>query len=172
MNANDVIEVYIDDTVRLLPRRQRDDVAAELRALLSEELAARARKSDNPPDEALALSLVRSYGSPSEVAARYQPARAIIEPADSRSFIRAGIIGAGVLCLLGALRGQRSSAPGLDDDVIALGILDWLGLLVLAFGLKSWIHQTWPATAHWKPRDRDRVNRVATAILVPLPPCA
>ena len=34
MHATEVIERYVDDTVRLLPKRQRDDVATELRALL------------------------------------------------------------------------------------------------------------------------------------------
>src|SRR6516165_7657101 len=102
MRADQVIEMYVDDTVRLLPRRQRDDVAAELCALLNDELNARARESARPADEALALSLVRGYGPPNEVAARYQPAWTIIDPADSRSFARAAIIGAGSLLVLGA----------------------------------------------------------------------
>jgi hypothetical protein len=42
MHATEVIESYINDTVRLLPRRQRDDVATELRSLLNEELRAQA----------------------------------------------------------------------------------------------------------------------------------
>ena len=98
MSATEVIETYIDDTVRLLPRRQRDDVARELRSLLIEELHARARESGRPPDESLALSLVRGYGQPNEVAARYRPPWAIIDPADSTSFMRAAIIGAGAWC--------------------------------------------------------------------------
>ena len=32
MHANEVIEIYVDDAVRLLPERHREDVAAELRA--------------------------------------------------------------------------------------------------------------------------------------------
>ena len=44
MNATEVIETYIDDTVRLLPRQQRDDVAAELRSLLNEEMHAQAEQ--------------------------------------------------------------------------------------------------------------------------------
>ena len=56
MHATEVIESYIDDTVRLLPVRQRDDVASELRSLLNEELHSRARESARPPDESLALS--------------------------------------------------------------------------------------------------------------------
>src|SRR5262245_58456571 len=126
MNADEVIEGYVDDTVRLLPRRQRDDVAAELRSLLNEELNARARESGRPPDEALALSLVRGYGRPSEVAARYHPVWTIIDAADSRSFVRAGIIGAGALLLLSALRRERPPVPGAADDLVKLGILDWL----------------------------------------------
>ncbi len=49
MPATDVIEAYIDDTVRLLPRRQRDDVATELRSLLNEQLQAQAQESGRPP---------------------------------------------------------------------------------------------------------------------------
>ena len=59
MHATEVIETYIDDTVRLLPRRLRNDVATELRSLLNEELPARTQESGCPPDEALALSLAR-----------------------------------------------------------------------------------------------------------------
>src|SRR5215470_4119368 len=103
MQANDVIEMYVDDTVRLLPKRQRNDVATELRNLLNEELCARAAELGCPADEVLAMSLVQSYGRPNEVAARYQPAWTIIDPADSRSFVRAAIIGAGVLLVLSAL---------------------------------------------------------------------
>jgi hypothetical protein len=168
MNADEVIERYVDDTVRLLPRHQRDDVAAELRALLNEELNARARESGQPPDEALALSLVRGYGLPNEAAARYQPAWTIIDPADSRSFLRAAIIGTAALLLLGVLRRQLPPMPGADDDLVTLLILAWLGLLVVAFGLKSCIRRTWPSLALWKPRDRDRANRVGTVILVPI----
>jgi hypothetical protein len=168
MHADEVIEMYIDDTVRLLPRRQRGDVAAELRALLNEELNARARESGRPPDEALALSLVRGFGLPNEVAARYQPAWTIIDPADSRSFMRAAIIGAGALLLLSALRRQLPPMPGTAGDLVTLLILAWLGLLVVAFGVKSCIRRRWPSTALWKPRDRDLTNRVGTAILVPI----
>ena len=168
MHATEVIETYIDDTVRLLPRRQRDDVATELRSLLNEELHARAQESGRPPDESLALSLVRGYGHPNEVAARYQPPWAIIDPADSTSFMRAAIIGAGALVLLGAISKRLPSLPGTADNLVKIGILVWLGLLVVAFGAKNWIRRRWPATVLWEPRDRDRANRVGTAVVVPI----
>jgi hypothetical protein len=168
MHASEVIEAYIDDVVRLLPRRQRDDVAAELRTLLTEELHAQTRELGRSPDNALALSLVRGYGRPNEVAARYQPVWTIIDPADSRSFARAAIIGAGSLIVLSALTRLLPAMSGVADDVVTIGILAWLGVLVVAFGAKNWIRVRWPATAAWKPRDRDRVNRVGTAVLVPI----
>jgi hypothetical protein len=168
MDASGVIETYIDDTVRLLPRRQRDDVAAELRSLLNEELHGRARESGRPPDGSLALSLVREHGRPNEVAARYQAPWAIIDPADTTSFMRAAIIGAGALVLFGAVGKRLRSMPSPADNLVTIGVLVWLGLLVVAFGVKNWIHQRWPATVPWEPCDRDRANRVGTAVVVPL----
>jgi len=168
MHATEVIETYIDDTVRFLPRRQRDDVATELRSLLNEELHAQAQESGRPPDESLALSLVRGYGHPNEAAARYQPPWAIIDPADSTSFMRAAIIGAGALVLLGAISKRLPSLPETADNLVKLGLLVWLGLLVVAFGAKNWIRRRWPATVLWEPRDRDRANRVGTAVVVPI----
>ena len=168
MHALEVIEAYVDDIVRLLPWRQRDDVAAELRALLNEELLARSHESGRLPDPALALSLVRGYGRPNEVAARYQPVWSIIDPADSRSFARAAIIGAGALLVPSALTRTMPALSGIAGDLVQIGILAWLGLLVVVFGAKNWIRRRWPARAVWKPRDRDRVNRVTTAVLVPI----
>jgi hypothetical protein len=168
MHATEVIETYIDDTVRLLPRRQRDDVATELRSLLNEELHARAQESGRPPDESLALSLVRDYGHPNEVAARYQPPWPIIDPADSTSFMRAAIIGAGALVLLVAIGTRLPLLPGTADNLVKIGILAWLGLLVVAFGAKNWIRRRWPRAVLWEPRDRDRVNRAGTAAVVPI----
>jgi hypothetical protein len=168
MHAREVIETYIDDTVRLLPRRQRDDVAAELRSLLNEELHARARESGRPPEESLALSLVRAYGHPNEVAARYQPPRAIIDPADSTSFLRAAVIGAGALALLGAISKRLPSPAGTADNLVTIGILVWLSLPVVAFGAKNWIRRHWPGAVLWRPRDRDRANRVGTAVVIPI----
>ncbi len=168
MHATAVIETYIDDTVRLLPRRQRDDVASELRSLLNEEMHARAQESGRPADESLALELVRNYGHPNEVAARYQAPWAIIDPADSTSFVRAAIIGAGALALLGAMSMRLPSLRGTGDNLVKIGILAWLGLLVVAFGAKNWIRRHWPATVRWEHRDRDRANRVAAAVVVPI----
>ena len=45
MNANDVIESYVTEVALQLPRKQRNDVAFELRALINEELQGKAEES-------------------------------------------------------------------------------------------------------------------------------
>jgi hypothetical protein len=168
MNPTEVIEMYIGDTVRYLPRRQRQDVAAELRSLLNEELRAQAQKSGRPADESMALGLVRGYGQPNEAAARYQRPWAIIDPADSTSFVRAAIVGAGALVLLSAISQRMPSLSATAEDMVKIGVLVWLGVLVVAFGVKNGVRRLWPAAARWEPRDRDRANRVGTAVVVPI----
>jgi hypothetical protein len=168
MRASEVIETYIDDTVRLLPRRQRSDVATELCSLLTEELNARTQQSEGPPDESLALSLVRNYGQPNEVAARYEPPWVIIDPADTTGFIRAAAIGVSALVLFGAISTRLPSVSETVDSLVKIGILVWLGILVVAFGAKSLIRRRWPATVLWQPHDRDRANRIGTAAIVPI----
>jgi hypothetical protein len=168
MNADDVIESYVGDTVRLLPRRQRDDVAAELRTLLHDELSDRAQESGRPPDKAMALELVRGYGRPNEAAARYHPAWTIIDPADNTSFTRAAVIGTGALLLLSGFRRLLPPRTRADDDQVTLAILSWLGFLLVVFAVRSWNRRRWPKRALWKPRDRDRASRVGAALLIPV----
>ncbi len=169
MNAIDVIEAYVDDIVRLLPWRQRDDVAAELRALLNEELHARGQESGRLPDESLALSLVRGYGRPNEVAARYQPRLGHHRPRRLQEFRESGDHWGG--CPARAQGTNQAGCPRCRGSPTTWsrsgswpGSASWSSL----FGAKNWIRWRWPATAVWKPRDRDRVNRVGTAVLVPI----
>lgn len=51
MTADDVIQFYVRDVASYLPRKKRNDVAFELRALLQDELAAKASAQGRAPDE-------------------------------------------------------------------------------------------------------------------------
>lgn len=168
MNATDVIETYLNDIARRLPRRERLDVANELRSLLTEELQARARELGRPPDAAMALLLVRDHGLPAEVAARYHTPWTIIDPADSTRFVKAALLGAGALIVAGSISESRPSPARNIEETVKIGILAWLGILVLLFGALSWMRRIWPKVTVWKPRARDRVNRIGTAVAVPL----
>src|SRR5205085_11776745 len=103
----------------------RADVAAELRSLLRDELQG--------GDEAAALAIVRRFGRPADVAARYQTPTAVIDPSDTRTFVLAAVIGALLI---------PSTNPRLplsiDPNTASLWFLAWLGTLVLLFALKAW----------------------------------
>src|SRR5690349_2515983 len=89
-----LIEAYVVDVMRRLPAKQRNDVGFELRALLTESLRDRAADAGRTADGAMALELVREFGQPDDVAARYHsPGPPIIPPAHTRSFVWATVIG-------------------------------------------------------------------------------
>ena len=107
MNANEVIEAYVTDVAERLPRKQRNDVAFELRALLTEELQDKAQGAGRDADAAMAIELVRAFGPPVEVAARYRPTLTIIDPADGHRFLWASVIGLVVIWCAGLLSQLR-----------------------------------------------------------------
>ena len=87
MNANDVIDSYVRDVARYLPREKRNDVAFELRALLGDELAAKAQAAGRAPDKPMAMELLKGFGRPAEAAGRYHQRAALIDPTDTHHFL-------------------------------------------------------------------------------------
>lgn len=173
MNAEQLIENYVTDVIRRLPRGQRADVGVELRDLLWEELAGRTAENGEPT-EADTMALLTSFGRPADVAARYRPTFTIIDPADSRTFLRASLIGVGLIWLIGLLDAFQHGAESFSDGLliaqefyfrVGLPALIWPGFLVVWFGLAAWARRRWPRTAVWKPRpaERDGINRFGTA---------
>ncbi|MEV6520987.1 hypothetical protein AB0M43_03480 [Longispora sp. NPDC051575] len=139
LTTEELVDAYVADVARLLPRGQRADVALELGALLREELAG----SDDP------LARLRAFGRPAEVAARYGQPLTVIDQGDTRRFVRLSVIGVLVVWLFGA--------AAADDPVHwyqAYGIqaLWWPGFLVAAFGIAGWTRRRWPERFLWRPR--------------------
>lgn len=167
MNANDVIECYVTDVAVQLPRKQRNDVAFELRALIDEGLRDKADAAGRAVDAAMATEFLGAFGRPAEVAARYRPTLTIIDPADGHAFLRASVIGLAVIWLLGLLirLGQpMDSAGGLLGvfgqwwGSTVIPSLWWPGVLVVGFAGAAWTRRRWPQTSHWKPRAGDRIH--------------
>lgn len=166
MDARQVIETYVTDVALLLPRRQRNDVAYELRALLDEELQARADAAGRPPDAEMALALARGMGRPADVAARYRPAVTIIDPADGAAFRRAAWIGLVLIWSLGLLGSLWPPLPpsgvlgalGQWWTKAVLPSLWWPGALLAGFAAAAWGRRRWPRTADWTPRPSDGVG--------------
>lgn len=153
MDVQKQIDLYVGDVIKHLPRNQRRDVGDELTALLREELAGKS------PDDATAA--LRAFGRPSEVAARYHPAIAIVDPSDTRSFLIAALAGVVVVALISAPVIARHGR-----DAANVLMLAWLGFLVCWFGLKGWIWRRWPKSGQWRPRDHDAANRGGTLALI------
>ena len=148
MKSADVIESYVRDVAAQLPAKKRGDVVVELRSLLMEELAG--------GDEAAALALVLRFGRPADVAARYSPPLAVVDPADTRNFVLAAIVGA----LLIPSTNQRLPIS-ITPATAQIWFLAWLGVLVILFALKAWIARRAPDVFAWKPSrlvDYDRVR--------------
>ncbi len=162
MDVDMLIDAYVRDVTQLLPRKQRNDTALELRELLREELRSRAAACGGELDAKMAVEGLRAFGTPQDVAARYYEPWIIIPAARTRSFGFAALAGALVLLALTPL----SDDPSRGDQV-ALAILAWVGCLVAYFGLWSAVQRRTGAKA-WVPRDRDAVNRAGSLALIAL----
>ncbi|TWI03552.1 hypothetical protein IP90_01365 [Luteimonas cucumeris] len=174
MNANDLVESYVNDVAVQLPRRQRNDVAFELRALIDEGLQEQAEVAGRTVDAAMAIEFLEAFGRPADVAARYRPELTVIDPADGRAFLRWTVIGLAIIWSLGLLQVflQPGDAGGFLGKLgqwwvgTVVGSLWWPGMLVVGFGLATWTRRRWPQTSAWKPRAGDRVQggRVAMSM--------
>ena len=177
MNANDLVESYVTDVAVQLPRKQRNDVAFELRALINEELQARAEAAGRDVDAAMATEFLQAFGRPEEVAARYRPALTIIDPADGHKFLRATVIGLAVIWCLGLLMrlGQPIGSAGDALNLLgqwwtgtAIPSLWWPGVLVMYFAVAAWVRRRRPQTSAWKPRAGDRIHGGRVAMVMGL----
>ncbi|MEV7010837.1 hypothetical protein [Streptosporangium sp. NPDC051022] len=172
MTPDDLIQSYVDDVARLLPRAQRRDVGYELRSLLTEQLAAEAEQAGRPADEAMATALVLGYGRPAETAARYRQPLILVDPADSHRFVRLAVIGVAVIWVLGLLDTLMQHPIASAGDLLGalgqwwtdsgVGALWWPGVLVAGFATAAWWRRARPGAVAWRPRrfGRDQVSRL------------
>lgn len=168
MNAHEVIEAYVTEVALQVPRRQRNDVAFELRALLLEELQDKLDAGGGTaPAAETATELVRAFGRPADVAARYRPTLTIIDPADGQKFFRLAAVGLVLIWVLGLF--ERLRQP-IGSGAELLGVIGqwllgtfvaslwWPGVLVVYFGLSAWDRRRRPESSGWKPRAADRIQ--------------
>ena len=74
----ELLERYLYDVGKRLPAKQREDIENELRSLLMDALDARA--GGNAPAEEDIVAVLRDFGQPADVAARYTGEKFLIGP--------------------------------------------------------------------------------------------
>ena len=176
--AHQLIERYVREVERNLPKRQRSDVAAELRSLLEDALNDRALSAERPPDEDLAAEVLRDFGEPDEVAERYLPAeRYLIGPRLYPAYllvVKIVLFAVGGIMLLSFAAGlltnterlpeflRSQSVGNLLGEFIKLAFVN-LGLLTLVFAIIERVSAQKPssdteAKKEWNPRELPRIE--------------
>lgn len=73
-----LIDKYVAEVGKYLPRKNRADIEAEIRSTLEDMLEE--RKQDKVADDALVMDLLKEYGSPKKVASTYKTTQYLIGP--------------------------------------------------------------------------------------------
>ena len=167
MTPNDVIDAYVADVIRRVPGKQRDGIGLELHGLLAEMLADRAQAQGRAADDAMVLAMLRDFGSPADIAARYRtPGLLLLPPEHTRMFALLSLVGIALQWALSLPRVfDGSLSPGGWWLTLGLGAFWWPGFLAMGSLFGAWLrHKGWFQPA-WKPRivDPERINRSAMA---------
>jgi hypothetical protein len=167
MNPNDVIETFVADVMRRVPGKERNDIGLELRGLLTDMLDERAAAAGHAADDAMVLAMLRDFGTPAEVAARYQSPDTVIIPAvQTRTFALLSLTGVGLqwaLTLPRVFQGQPIVAWWFSWG---LGSLWWPGFLFMMALAAAGVRALGLPRLAWRPRDVDseRIHRRAWAL--------
>ena len=167
----DLINRYAHEVGQYLPHRLRADVEAELRSLLTDSVEEKALLGGVPADDELAAKVLREFGTPKDVAARYAPEpQYLIGPRLYPAYrtavrIMLPVLAAVVLALVvvGQFR-HPGEPPSVVPFVRATGSFLWsalvnLGIMTLVFALvERAIRQREAAGKAWDPSALPPVN--------------
>ncbi|MEZ4591981.1 MAG: hypothetical protein R3D55_12695 [Chloroflexota bacterium] len=182
MNANEMIDRYVNEVGENLPRKTRADIEMELRSLLLDALEERAGAEPSAKETAV---LLQEFGSPETMAAQYRPDESLIGPALFPTYkvvvtITISIIGVLHALGLGVLLWQNAGDDLIGrflDMVFSFGrsaILN-AGIVTLIFAVIERVagdSLVWPEkkASEWDPfdlppvTDPDRINRGEMAV--------
>jgi hypothetical protein len=173
-----LIDKYIAEVGKYLPRKNRADIEAEIRSTLEDMLDER-KQSAGQADDAMVVQLLRDYGTPRKVAESYGSKQYLIGPRLYPTFILVTQIVVSVLLVISlvglglGLAKSDLTGPGFISTVGG-SLLNLLGGLIAAFGnivlVFAILERTLPAeefekeTEEWDPArlasepDPDRVK--------------
>jgi len=84
-----LIDRYVHAVRQLLPRAQRDDIAAELRAILQSQIDDEEALQRRPLSDDEVARILRNYGHPRDVAVSYGARQSLISPEAFPSYVAA-----------------------------------------------------------------------------------
>jgi hypothetical protein len=149
MNTN-LIDAYVSEVGRRLPRSTRKDIEAEIRSILQDMLDERSQKTGKPVDEEMTLEVLKAYGAPEKVAASYLGDRYLIGPRLYPTFIiviRIALLVIGILAAIGmgVAVYQTTLTPANTIQIILKAITDFItssfttvGSIALIFAILEW----------------------------------
>ena len=135
----EILDRYVNAVGKRLPHKLRGDIESELHSTLQDMLEDQSQKENRPVDQAMALELLRSYGSPEKVAASYLPERYLIGPQMYPLFtlvLKIVLIVLGVLALVGLGIAITTGQPDLMTMLKTSGrsILEYYGVAISVLG--------------------------------------
>jgi hypothetical protein len=151
MNPIDLVDRYIAEVGKDLPRKTRLDIEAEILSAIEDMLTERSQKTGKPVDEEMTIEVLKEYGAPRKVAASYQPERYVIGPQLFSSFLTVikvilAIVAAIALVKLGISLGQIELTFKNIFEVVFLFIADFLGTafsalggIIVLFAIVQWV---------------------------------
>jgi len=133
-----LLDRYVAEVGKHLPRKNREDIEAEIRSTLEDMLDERTQ-GEGPADEAAVMVLLKEYGSPREVADKYKTHQYLLGP---RLFPIFEMVVKIVFAVVAAVSliglGIGISKTGLTGPEFASTLTEWLGGLftglISAFG--------------------------------------
>ncbi|MCX6035024.1 MAG: hypothetical protein NTV38_08625 [Chloroflexi bacterium] len=148
--STNLIDTYVSEVGRHLPRKTRADIEAEIRSILQDMLDERSQKTGKPVDDDLTLDVLKAYGAPEKVAATYLGERYLIGPRLYPIFmlvLRIVLLVTGILAAIGlgiALSHTIGNPQNAFETIIkaianfAASIMTALGNIVLIFAILEW----------------------------------
>ena len=139
MDPMDLIDRYIAEVGKDLPRKNRLDIEAEILAALEDMLHERSQKTGKPMNEQMVVEVLKEYGAPRKVAVSYQPERYVIGPRLFPSFLTViqfllPVIAAIALVKMGISLGQVALTFDNIFEAVFLGVAEFLGSAFTALG--------------------------------------
>ena len=174
-----LIDTYVSEVGRRLPRKDRTDIEAEIRSALQDLLDERSREMGKPIDNDMTFEVLKEYGDPEKVAASYHGERYLIGPRLYPIFIKvlrvffpAIAILAGFWAMVNVSR-QVAPIENISGTFVSVFIgvvttvISALGNLVLIFVIIEWVMRNegipskgkvQSTSREWDPRSLTRIS--------------